>query len=222
MNAKPFNSLFDEVLVDVAGVPQPVALNAIRNAAIEFCEKSGVWVADADPLSSIANVAAYQFEPENSTEVVGVVQAWYNGVKITQVTAAHLDDELSSGSSQFLAGIPWADQKGVPEHYLIERPDEFILAPYPTEAIPGAIKMKVSLKPSRTATSMERWVLDKYFETLAHGAKGKLFAMPMKPWSNSGLSDYHKSEFDHGIASASFMTSNTQKLPAMVSDPSPI
>lgn len=220
MNGKLFTALYDEVLIDVPGCQANVALNAIRNAAIEFCERTRCWVADADPIASIANQAAYQFEPESGTEIVGVIQAYYNGIKINPMTAEQLDAEYSKPQSTFVAGTPWNEQSGVPKFYYIERPDEFILAPYPSEGIASVIKMKLALKPSRTATGMEKWVLDKHFEVLAHGAKYKLCAMHKKPWSSADQAAYHKREFDLGVTAASAHSSH--KLPAMVSAISPI
>lgn len=220
MNVKPFTALYDEVLIDAPGVPQNVALHVIRNAAIEFCERSMCWVADADPIASVANQAAYQFEPENGAEVAGIVQAFYSGAKIAPMTANQLDSECSQPGSTFVAGVPWNEQSGVPKYYLVERPDEFILAPYPSEAIANAIKMKLALKPSRASSGMEKWVFDKHYETLAHGAKYKLFAMQKKPWSSADLASHHKREFDSGITAASAHASH--KLPAMVSAISPI
>ena len=220
MNTKLFTTLYDEVLIDVPGVPADVALNAIRNTAIEFCDRTMCWVVDADPISSVAGQSIYQFEPENGSEVVGVIQAYYNGVRINPMTASQLDNEYSQPQSTFVAGEPWNEQIGVPRYYLIEQPEEFILVPIPSESVDSAIKMKVSLKPTRTSSGMERWVIDKYFDTLAHGAKARLCAMHKKPWTDSGQANFHTEKFEQGITAASAHSSH--KLPAMVCAASPI
>lgn len=220
MTVKLFNTLFDEVLIDVPGVLQNVALNAIRNAAIEFCEHARCWVVDAEPITSIANQAVYQFEPDSGTEIVGVIQAYYNGVRIDPMTAEQLDLECSQPQSTFVTGTSWNEQPGTPKYYHVERPDEFVLVPYPDTGIASAIKMKIALKPSRSASGMEKWIIDKYFEELAHGAKGKLCAMQKKPWSDAEKAAYHLREFRLGINKASAHSS--YKLPAMVVAPAPI
>lgn len=220
MNFSLFTGLYDEVLPDLPGVPQLLALNAIRSASIEFCERSCCWVVDADPISAVANQPVYQFEPEAGTDVVCVVQAWYNGQEIHQRTADQLEDELSIRSTAFIAGSPWNEQPGVPLFFMIERPDEFVLAPFPSTALANAIKMKVAVKPSRTAKGMERWILNKYFEALASGAKYRLLSMQKKPWSSPELAMYHKREFDLAINGATAHTSHT--LPTMNTATSPI
>lgn len=212
MNTKLFTTLYDEVLIDVPGVPQNVALNAIRNAAIEFCDRTLCWVVDADPISSVAGQSIYQFEPENGSEVAGVIQAYYNSVRIDPMTADQLGNEYSRD--------PWNEQTGVPRYYLIEQPDEFVLVPIPDESVDSGIKMRVSLKPTRTASGMERWVIDKYFDTLAHGAKAMLCAMHKKPWTDPGQANFHTGRFERGIIAASAHSSH--KLPAMVCAASPI
>ncbi|OGT02161.1 MAG: hypothetical protein A2143_00765 [Gallionellales bacterium RBG_16_57_15] len=222
MTTSLFTTLYDEVLADVPGVPQPVALNAIRNAAIELCEKSGVWSWTAAAMNSVALQASYAFVPEADTEVVGVVAAWYNGVQILPRTGAQLEAEVSITGSGFVVGTPWHKQSGTPKYFTIERADQFILSPYPTEALAAAIEMKLTLKPTRTATGMEKWVMDKHFETIAHGAKAKLCAMHSKPWSNADQASYHAGKFDNGITSASVYSSQNQSLPMMVSAPAPI
>ena len=222
MTTKLFNTLFDEVLSELAGVPQPMAINSIRNAAIDFCERSKAWVIDADPISSVANQAIYEFEPDAGTEVTGVLQAYYNGLEILPKTSAQLESLVSVPGTTFIAGVPWQKQSGVPKYYNIERVDEFILVPYPIEAIALVIVMKIILKPTRTATGMEKWILDKYFMQIAAGAKARLCAMPSKPWSNPTLVSYYSGIFEQGVSAASLNSSWTQRLPPMNTEPSPI
>lgn len=216
MNIAPFTSLFNEVLAELPGVPQPLAVNAIRNSAIDFCEQSKVWVVDVDPMSSISNQANYEYEPDAGADVIGISQAWYNGVEILPRTSAQLQTELSS------YGVPWAKVSGIPSFYNSERADEFILAPYPIEAMESAIEMKVILRPSRTSIGMEKWILDKYFQHIAAGAKARLCAMPGKPWSSPDLVNFNINIFNVGTTGASLASSHTQVLPQITVSPSPI
>lgn len=217
-----FNTLFDEVLTEVVGVPQPVALNAIRSAAIEFCERSGVWTETHAPINSVANQAKYVFVPAAGTEVCGIFQAWYSGLKIVHKTPAQLESLVATPGSTFVTGTPWTAQKGIPRYYTMDRPDEFILSPYPEQAVLAAITLKVILRPTRASTSMAKWVLDKYFETIAHGAKLRLFSMVQKPWSSPEHAGFNNLKFEKGITDASVLSSQTQVLPSMHTSPSPI
>lgn len=192
MSLKAYTSFYDEVLPDVPGCPQAVALNAIRNAAIEFCERSKVWVIDHDPISAIANEPVYAFEPPNGAVVCGVVTAWFNGVEIDPTTQRDLESEYRN----------WPSLPGVPLRYLQQNSAELILFPYPSGALANALTMKVALKPSRASTSIDAWLFEQYLEAIAHGAKWKLMAMPKKPWSDGATAMYHKTAFDSAIDGA--------------------
>lgn len=192
MSNKAFTAFYDEVLPDVPGAPQALALNAIRNAAIEFCLKSKVWVVDHDPLSAIAGQSVYEFEPPTGAVVSGVVSAWFDGRRMAPTTQAELSDEFAN----------WRTMNGTPTRYLQENAGEIILFPIPASALAGALTMKVSLKPSRASTTIDSWLFESYLEAIAHGAKWKLMIMPKKPWSDGATALYHKEMFDAAVDGA--------------------
>ncbi len=192
MSIKTYESWFDEVLPDVPGVTQAIAKNAIRNAAIEFCDRSKVWVVDHDPMPAVANQGTYPFEPPSGAVVAMIKTAWFNGQKLTPRTAAQLDKEF----------VKWPAKVGIPSRYLQENTEELILVPMPSANLANAIEAKVALKPSRSSAGIERWIFEKYLEEIAHGAKGKLFSMQKKPWSDSQLAVFHLGQFEDGIHKA--------------------
>lgn len=192
MSIKTYESWFDEVLPDVPGVTQAIAKNAIRNAAIEFCDRSKVWVVDHEPMPAVANQGVYPFEPPNGAVVAEVKTAWFNGQQLTPRTAAQLDKEFAK----------WPAKVGIPSRYLQESTEELILVPMPLANLANAIEAKVVLKPSRSSTGIERWIFEKYLEEIAHGAKGKLYSMQKKPWSDQNLAAFHLGQFDAGISKA--------------------
>jgi hypothetical protein len=173
-----YQSLVDGGHLDVAGVPEPVAVNVIRKAAIEFCDRSRAWVVDHDPIDLVAGEATYQFSPNNGTVVVRVEEAWVNGLDITATTRLDVQRHIN-----------WTSLTGTATQYLQENTEEIILFPKPIAALAAGLTMKVSLKPSRKSTGLEGWLVEKYLDDIIHGALWKLFEMPSKPWSdgNSAL-----------------------------------
>lgn len=186
-----YQSLVDGGHLDVAGVPEPVAINALRKAAIEFCDRSRAWVTDHDPIDLIAEEATYQFSPNNGTVVIRVEEAWVSGMDITPTT--RLDVQRNAN---------WTSMLGTPKHYLQENTEELILFPKPVSALSGALTIKVSLKPSRKSTGLEGWLVEKWLDEIMHGAKWKLLEMPSKPWSDGNSALYHKGAFDAAIICA--------------------
>jgi hypothetical protein len=53
----------------VPGCPDTLIENNIRSAAIEFCEKTGVYQAELDPVTTVANIYEYDLEPPSGTVV---------------------------------------------------------------------------------------------------------------------------------------------------------
>jgi hypothetical protein len=188
----PYTNLYDEVLPDVPGVPQNVALNAIRNAVIEFCDRSGIWIVDIDPVSVTANNSVYPFVSPTDTVVSSIIAIWFNLLRMHPTTELELAD----------AYINWKTRTGLPVRYLQENTEELIIFPMPAVDQTNALTIKVALKPTRKSTGVEGWIIEKYQEGLAHGAKAKLFAMQKKPWTSAELSAYHFQMFEIAIAQA--------------------
>lgn len=185
-----YQSLVDGGHLDINGVPEPVAINAMRKAAIEFCDRSRVWVMDHDAMTLIVGESTYAFEPNSGAVVARVEQAWVDGVDIDPTTRLDLQNSYAN----------WTTVTGPPTHYLQENTEEIILFPKPTSA--QTLTMKVTLKPSRRSTGIEGWLVEKYLEEIMHGAAWKLLEMPGKPWSDGAAAMYHKGAFDDAIATA--------------------
>lgn len=194
MSTKFWTDWYDEVLPDVPGCSQKVAKNAIRNAAIEFCERTLAWKVDLDPLNAVANQAAYPFEPPANTRVVRLLNVWYNGKRLTPKTPADLDDLYAN----------WPSAIGTPLYYTQLSPDEVILVPMPNAALANGIAQKVALKPTRASTGLEEYLYEKYLEEIAAGAKARLMLMQKKPWSNTAMGAANQALFEDAIASARY------------------
>ncbi len=185
-----YQSLVDGGHLDIPGVPEPVAVNAIRKAAIEFCDRGLVWVVSHDPVILSAGESTYPFEPDSGTVVARVEQAWVDGVDITPKTRLDLQNAYTN----------WPTITGAPKHYLQENTEEIILFPKPASA--QTLTMKVALKPSRKSTGVEGWLIEKYLEEIMHGAAWKLLEIPGKPWTDGAAAMYHKGAFDAAITNA--------------------
>lgn len=183
-----YQSLVDGGNLDVAGVPEPVAINALRKAAIEFCDRSHVWMIDHDPIDLVADESTYQFSPDNGTVVLRIEEMWIEGRPLTPTTLLDLQTTRN-----------WTALTGQPLHYLQQNTEEFILFPKPASSTAAALTMKVTVKPSRRSTGIENWLVEKHLDDIVHGALWKLFEMPSKTWSDGQSALYHKAAFDEAI-----------------------
>lgn len=182
----------NEVMPELPSCPKAMVVNAIRNAVIEFCARSRVWQVDLAAIAAVANQAAYAFSPPAASVVAEVISAWYDALPIYPNTQSDLADLYDN----------WTTEAGDPKYFVQNDTASLILVPMPDASLASAITVKVALKPTRAATAVESWLSEKYLEEMAHGAKGRLLAIPKKPWSDAALSAYHTGLFEQGIASA--------------------
>ena len=190
--AKTWAKWYDEVLPDVPGCPQVVAANAIKNAAIQFCDRSFVYLIDHDPIAAVEDQGEYTWAPGAGLKVARPERVWYDGEELTPKTR----DEIADMHAY------WPDWEGTPLYFMQEKIEKLIVVPRPTAALANAIKAKVAVKPSRDATSIDDAIWEKYLEEIASGAKARLFAMKRKPWADGQLAAYHKGVFDEAISAA--------------------
>lgn len=190
--AKTWEKWFDDVLPDVPGCPQAVAKNAIKHAAIEFCDRSFVFHVDHAAIDAVAAQREYTWSPGANLKVVRPELVWYEKKQLTPVTRDELNDIYEY----------WPDESGTPVYFVQEKLEKLILVPKPEASSTGAIIAKVSIKPARSATDIDDAIHEKYLEDITHGAKWRLFAMKKKPWSDPTLATAHKAMFDEAIGRA--------------------
>jgi hypothetical protein len=190
---KLWADFFDYVLAELPGVPQDVATLHIRNAAIDFCDQTGVYVYGADPIDIQSGEAEYDLEPPSSNyDVARVGSAWVETNELTPMGEDMLRTKM----------INWTEQKGYPQGFMHTNPNEMRLVPIPDSNISGALKVRLVLRPARTGRGVEDWIFNKYVETIASGAKYRLASMPQKPWSSADVASYHGKMYEAGIQAA--------------------
>lgn len=188
--SKTWAKFYDEVLPEVPGCPQNMAGNAIRNAAIEFCERTFVYQIDHPPIDSVQDVGEYDYAPGAGLAIVRPESVWYDKKPLTFKTRDQIDRMYEY----------WPDESGTPLYFLQEKVEKLILVPKPSVALVSAIRMKVSVRPTRSATDIDDAIHENYIEAIASGAKARLFLMKKKPWTDNQLGVFHNQAFDEAIA----------------------
>lgn len=184
-----FDEFLTEVLPDVNGCPDPSAINAVRNAAIEFCTRGNVWKVEMEIFQTESGVIAYDLDsPVNGARIIQVMAAFLDGMEIKPRTEDSLD-----------AGMPgWRTIAGKPTFFFQPTPELISLASVPdgTYTVSGI----VALCPTRKAGGIERFIYEQYLDVIASGAKARLMMMPGVPWSNPELAAFHDAQFNTGVA----------------------
>ena len=70
-----YETLLSEIIPMVPGCPDTLIETNIRAAVIELCEKSGVYQAELDPVTTVANIYEYGLTPPSGTVVHRIMWA---------------------------------------------------------------------------------------------------------------------------------------------------
>lgn len=204
LGVKQWSALLPEVNPFVGGAPEALVLNAIRNAVIEFCERSWAYVADTTPLAMVAKQQDYRPIPPAGTAIAQILYGYYNGKIIWPTTK---DDALKLDQN-------WRNRTGT-------RVDTFIAAgsgslvsviPVPSVAVPAVVVspnvmsnglvLTAAIKPARDAKQFPAHLYERYLEEIAHGAVARVLSIPHKVWSNVNAALFHRNAFLDGASQA--------------------
>lgn len=194
MSNTAYTSFLPKVSPEVPGCPLSVAEDAVRESAIEFCERGLAWIHTHDPLPSIANYGTYPFEPPSGALVCRLLQAWFENRQLIPRTADQLAEEFSN----------WTTATGSPRYTVQDDEENLIIVPMPTTNVADAIRMRVALRPTHASTEIETRIYEHHLDTIAMGAKSKLMMMSDKPWANANMAAAYKAMFDEKTDAARY------------------
>lgn len=162
-------------------VPDFTVENAIRRAAIQFCEQSLAYRARMTPINYTAK-NKITLPPYDEAIVFRIINARVGTNRLKIVTVADLDDINPNWES---------DVGSAATHIALINPTQAYLTPKGN----GPLYLTVALKPSTAATEIEDFVYEEWSEAFMHGALSRLLQMPEKPWTNRPSAEYHEIEF---------------------------
>lgn len=187
-------SIIPDILVEIPEVPQFVAKRQLLRATREFAERTRAWRRNIQ-ISVIANTATVNLQPEFGTtsELVDIItiKNTGGGAPLTPTTFVWLDENMSD----------WRSDTAVDaQYYVLESNNTIRLVPYPSTTTANLYDVRVCLKPIvATATTIPDVLANKFDEVLVHGALGRLYSIPRKPWTDANLAQYHMALFMDGV-----------------------
>lgn len=195
-----YDNFMRAVVPHCTGVAEIVAYDAVRNAAIEFCEESHWLQFSPTAQDGISNQAIYTIETPTDTRLVAVTSAWWNNNPILPRSP----DQLES-----LFGQDWRTMTGDPSYYT--RVDnnaatlnhaEMLVVPYPVSYEPAALTAILTICPLRDSTTCAGDLYERWMEVIAHGALARLQSTPRQSYSNDNQAAMHAKMFKAGISRA--------------------
>lgn len=183
-----FSKFYPEVNPSVLGCPEPLMLNAVRNACIEFCSDTLYWQEILDPADITAADLPYDIDCPSGTNVAQIMSMSINGAAITPKSADWLDANYPGWATSV------ADS---PSYYYQPDPNTFVLVPAPKTTV--TVVMRVAYMPARGAVSVAATLHQYYLEGIAAGAMSRLMGVPGQPWSNATMAEHYARMFSAAI-----------------------
>jgi hypothetical protein len=104
--ATSYESLLSEIVPMVPGCPDTLIENNIRSAVIEFCEKTGAYQAELDPVTTVANIYEYDLEAPSGTNVHKIMWAVHQGKDLEPISTNLLEQRLPKWRDKTSASTP--------------------------------------------------------------------------------------------------------------------
>ena len=188
-----YSALLPEVLTELAADPSnPVAINAIKRAVIDFCAGSWIWKYLADPISVQVGNAVYDLEAPDGADITTVNAVSFAGVPLVPKTTDWLDENLPD----------WRTDRKTPKYFTQVDTEQIILAPVPDYNVANGLVMTLVLQPSQAATGFPSWIYNQFIYSICYGAVSKLMLLNNKPWTDLVTGADKRKDFQEEIANA--------------------
>jgi hypothetical protein len=191
-----YDMFLPEVMPWARACAEPVAIQAIKNAAIEFCERSSWWKYETDNIPLVIDQADYVVPAPAGTDLACLLQAFYAGRQLFIRTS----DDLANDSL-----VDWRSiQANQPSAVTQMSQDSVRINPVPNADVDPTmfLSLVVALKPSRDSTQVFQAVYEQFAETVAQGALARLYSQFATPYSNPQAMQVARAMFNSGVDDA--------------------
>lgn len=178
----PLDAFMGSIRLYAPTVAEPTAYMAIRQAAIEFCEKTRMWREEDD----YANVAGTNLDvsvPDGAVLIEFETVSFEGGEPLDPATTQWLDRNYRGWRTNASPGTP---------RYVTQ------LATNTMRLVPGmdgAVRVSVWMKPDQDCMEMPSFLSRQHRETIAHGALARILAIPNQPFTNLEMASAYLSLF---------------------------
>jgi len=171
---------------EVQGAPDFLIERAVRDATIDFCGRTDVYIPEPEYITVIKGVNEYAVTIPQGYELNHILDVFDHQTAMKPVSYPELLRVLGDETEQ-----------GTPKFYSQRDNAEFFLAPIPNDA--NSIRVVYSVKPTSTSTSIVDTVGKEHRETLVHGALYRLQMMSGQPFSNPSAAGANKQLFEKEV-----------------------
>lgn len=193
MQTIEYSSFLPEVLPYVRDCPEFVAINAIRNACIEFCENSLYWREVLPAIVLEEGEALYDLDLPVGTGVAKIISAGLGYKNLT----ARVEEELRE-----ILGEGWRTRPGPVQYYLQDEIEQIRVVMVPDQTYEDDLIVTAALRPTRASTKVGKIVYERFAEVIGFGARARLHDTPGQPYFNETAAKKFRAWFETGYGEA--------------------
>lgn len=183
-----FELLLPEIRAEVPGAMDITIVANIRKAAIDFCDRTRVYRINHDVIKTSGTLMEYDLDPPSKTVVSDIIWVTYDGdnainpKELIAKTDEGIRPYTQLSRSTYTCYYSWPSSKVIS------------VAPQPVAG--NNLELRVALKPTPTATSIDDDIYNEWSEAFYHGALARLHNQPDKDWSDASAGAYHQQEYE--------------------------
>jgi len=175
-----------QVKPEAGGAPDFLIERAVRDAAIDFCQRTDVFVPEPEFIGIIKGVNEYAVTIPTGTELNHIIDIYDNKIALRPISYNELLRRLGDETEQ-----------GQPKYYAQRDNTEFFVAPIPSSN--DSFRVVYSVKPTATSTSIPDTIGKEYRETIVHGALFRLQMMSGQPFSDPGAAQANRALYEREV-----------------------
>lgn len=176
---RELEDLLPRVLPYAPGCPDPVAVDHLRDAAIEFCKQTRCWREVDEFGTTDTDIEVVCVPPFSS--LFEIEAAKFNGRDLAR--------------APYLRSDPHKTEGGIPS--VIAQAQHNSVSIYPRAT--GKLWISMFLMPDDRADMIPSFIFDQWGRIIAEGALGEILMMPDKPFSNPQLGVSFRGRFQAGM-----------------------
>jgi hypothetical protein len=181
------------------GASEPIALQAVRDICIDFCEQTLIWEETLDPITAIPNILTYDLDAPPGVQCMLIDSAWFEKDRMEVL----YDDSAKARPEMFNTQFQNADTNpGRPTALLQNADNTFTINRLPAERERGAFTVRGVFKPTRASSGVADIVFQDYAPAIGKGAVAYLMKMPFESFTNPALAQAFDVEYANAVHKA--------------------
>ena len=181
----------DLLLPELPGCTVAMVNKNLREAAREFCDRTGLWRQSLTAIDTVAAQATYALATPTDSQLVRISEITVNSLLLWRLSRRERADWSELCPKYDLDEPPFVLSAGLTT-ITLDR-DEI-----PTASVVGGLVVEATLTPTPTAATLPDFLLSKYSEAIRYGTLSRLMKMK-KPWGDRPLAMDYQTRWNQAL-----------------------